>query len=418
MSRPFARFFRQAPLFLLLSCLAPFVSPTLHAQELAAPGALGADILPKGRSAVRFETRFSLAGEEFNSRGDRQALFSDYDNLSLDSTLFPTLLPPGLTLGTSDLSARMTGKQARFTFGYGLTDDITIGFQVGYGEAVNKVRVSVSGSNLGANPFFNPALPVSGLNSPYAPLALLPPGTPALGTQDVQNLLSNPMFGFGYKPVQTSTWHSALDPLVGLRWRFDKGENHATVFAPTLRFGVARQPDPNDLMQMVLGDGTDDILLGVLHTRRPAPNWDLLLSAQYTVQLADHVTARARSASELLVPSTRLERLRRDRTNPVEVTAEAGYSSGPWRFSGRLEYARGGKDHYSSPTGQDVSGLEIGSDFHFLLGYLGVSWNGIPGYLRGENRFPAIVSLVAATTLAAKNTSAPDTLYLTLTLPF
>ncbi len=158
MSRPFARFFRQAPLFLLLSCLAPFVSPTLHAQELAAPGALGADILPKGRSAVRFETRFSLAGEEFNSRGDRQALFSDYDNLSLDSTLFPTLLPPGLTLGTSDLSARMTGKQARFTFGYGLTDDITIGFQVGYGEAVNKVRVSVSGSNLGANPFFNPAL--------------------------------------------------------------------------------------------------------------------------------------------------------------------------------------------------------------------------------------------------------------------
>ena len=42
----------------------------------------------------------------------------------------------------------------------------------------------------------------------------------------------------------------------------------------------------------------------------------------------------------------------------------------------------------------------------------------IPGYLRGEHRFPGIVSLVAATTLEAKNTSAPDTVYLTLTLPF
>lgn len=400
------------------SCLAAVAAVPAAAQELAAPGALGADILPKGRSAMRLEARASWAGDEFNGNGDRQALFSDYDNLSLDNTLFPTLLPPGLTLGTSDLSARMTGKQTRFTFGYGLTDDLTMGFQVGYGEAVNSVRVSVSGSNLGANPLFNPALPISGLNSPFAPLALLPPGTPALGTQDVQNLLSNPIFGFGYKPVQTSTWHSALDPLVGLRWRFEKGEDHATVFAPTLRFGVAKQPDPNDLMQMVLGDGTNDILLGVIHTRKLADRWDLLLSAQYTVQLADHVTARARSVNELLVPSSRLERLKRDRTNPIELTAETGYGIGDWRLSARLEYARGGQDHYTSPTGQDVSGLEVGTDFHFLLGYLGVSWNGIPGYLRGERKFPAIVSLVAATTLEAKNTSAPDTVYLTLTLPF
>ena len=390
MSRVFLRFLCRA------ACLAAITAIPASAQELAAPGALGADILPKGRSAMRLETRASWAKDEFNGNGDRQALFSDYDNLRLDSSVIP-LVPAGFSLGTTDLSARMSGKQTRFTFGYGLTDDITVGFQVGYGEAVNKVNASVTPGNI-------------------PPAAVVPGATSA--TQAVQTLLSNPAFGYNYKPIQSSTWHSALDPLLGLRWRFDKGENHATVFAPTLRFGVAKQPDPNDLMQMVLGDGTDDILLGVLHTRKLAPRWDLLLSAQYTIQLPDHVTARARGANELLVPSSRLERLKRDRTNPVELTAETGYGFGDWRLSARLEYARGGKDHYTSPTGRDVSGLELGSDFHFLLGYLGLSWNGIPGYLRGEHRFPGIVSLVAATTLEAKNTSAPDTVYLTLTLPF
>lgn len=393
MSRFFLRVLCRA------ACLAAITTIPASAQELAAPGALGADILPKGRSAMRLETRASWARDEFNGQGDRQALFSDYDGLNLTATIFPALafFGPGATLGATDLSARMTGKQTRFTVGYGLTDDITVGFQVGYGEAVNKVNASVTPGNI-------------------PPGAVVPGATSA--TQAVQTLLSNPAFGYNYKPIQSSTWHSALDPLVGLRWRFDKGENHATVFAPTLRFGVAKQPDPNDLMQMVLGDGTDDILLGVLHTRKLAPRWDLLLSAQYTIQLSDHVTARARGANELLVPSSRLERLKRDRTNPIELTAETGYGFGDWRLSARLEYARGGKDHYTSPTGRDVSGLELGSDFHFLLGYLGVSWNGIPGYLRGEHRFPGIVSLVAATTLEAKNTSAPDTVYLTLTLPF
>ncbi len=390
MSRFFLRFLCRA------ACLAAITTIPASAQELAAPGALGADILPKGRSAMRLETRASWAKDEFNGNGDRQALFSDYDNLRLDSSVIP-LVPAGFSLGTTDLSARMTGRQTRLTVGHGFTDDITVGFQVGYGEAVNKVNASVTPGNI-------------------PPGAVVPGATSA--TQAVQTLLSNPAFGYNYKPIQSSTWHSALDPLVGLRWRFDKGENHATVFAPTLRFGVAKQPDPNDLMQMVLGDGTDDILLVVLHTRKLAPRWDLLLSAQYTIQLSDHVTARARGANELLVPSSRLERLKRDRTNPIELTAETGYGFGDWRLSARLEYARGGKDHYTSPTGRDVSGLELGSDFHFLLGYLGVSWNGIPGYLRGEHRFPGIVSLVAATTLEAKNTSAPDTVYLTLTLPF
>jgi len=379
-----------------------------NAQDIAAPGAFGADMLPRGRAAARLEARGIRASEEFGRDGERRPLGSSYDGLNLNASLIPALAPlgPGATLGTTDLSSRMSGQQTRLTIGYGLSEDVTVVFQVGYGEVENRVAVAVSGSNLGATG--NPL-------APFLPLALLPLGTPATGAEDVQALLTG---AYGYKRVQSSTWHSPLDPLIGLRWRFDKGEHHATVFAPSLRFGVVREADPDDLMQMVLADGTNDILLGVLHTRTLSERWDLLVSAQYTIQFADHVTARARAENELLVPASRRERLRRDRTDPIELTAEAGYSQGPWRFSGRLEYARGGRDDFSSPSGQDVSGLEANTDFHFLLGYLGVSWNGIPGYLRGEYSAPLLVSLVAATTLAAKNTSAPDTLYLTLTLPF
>ena len=368
----------------------------VHAQDLAAPGALGADMLPPGRAAMRLETRGTWADEEFSPGGDRRPLGSQYDGLNLSAAVFPALalFGPGATLGRTDFSARMRGEQTRLTVGYGFSADVTAGFQVGYGESVNRVNVTVLPGNV--------------------PPGVVSPGA-TTPTEAVQNLLVNL---YGYKPVQSSTWHSALDPLIGLRWRFDKGDNHATVFAPSLRFGVAKQPDPNDLMQTVLGDGTNDILLGVLHTRKLSGGWDMLLSAQYTVQLADHVTARARSTNELLVPANRLENLRRDRTDPIEFTAESGYTSGPWRFSGRLEYARGGRDNYTSPRGQDVSGLEANTDFNFLLGYVGVSWNGIPGYLRGEGTAPVLLSLVAATTLSAKNTFAPDSLYLTATLPF
>lgn len=393
----------SGPAFLALL----FAFPT-QAQELAAPGALGADMLPKGRAAARLETRGIWSSEEFGADGARRPLGARYDGVNLDANLFPALAPlgPGASLGTTDLSARMSGQQTRLTIGYGLGEDVTVGFQVGYGVAENRVEVAVSGSNLGATG--NPL-------APFLPLALLPPGTPATGAEEVQALLTG---AYGYKRVQSSTWHSPLDPLIGLRWRFDKGEHHATVFAPSLRFGIAREADPDDLMQMTLADSTNDILLGVLHTRKLSERWDLLLSAQYTIQLPDHVTARARSENELLVPAGRRERLRRDRTDPIEFTLDAGYSQGPWRFSGRLEYARGGRDDYSSPSGQDVSGLEANTDFNFLLGYLGVSWNGIPGYLRGEHKAPLLVSLLASTTLRAKNTSAPDTLYLTVTLPF
>ena len=395
------------------------------AQITPANSTLGADILPRGRFAVIADLRTTHADREFDASGNRQSLLSKYNNISLNSAFFPLLagFGPGATLGRTSLAASFSGNQERLIVGYGFSENLTAGFAIGYGEVNSKINVTVAGGNLAANPAFNAALPVGGANVPFVPLGAFGLTKP-VAAADVQNLLSNRAFGLNYKPVQNSSWHSALDPIIGLRWRFQRDEKSATVFAPSLRIGVAKALDPNDLTQTALADGTTDILLGVMHTRRFGDNWDARLNAQYTVQLPDHILARSRSANELLVPSARIERLRRDRSDPVELAAEAGYrlgaagAAGDWRVSGRLEYATGGKDRYRSPTGLDISGLEAGTDYHFTLGYVGVTWNGLRGYLAGTGAPPMVLSLAYGKTLSAKNTSAPDFINLTATLPF
>ncbi len=167
-----------------LACFLPCFPSAVLAQDLSTPGALGADILPRGRSAVRVETRGSWADQQYDARGRREPLGADYAGMALDATLFPGLLPPGMTLGTTDLSARMVGRQVRLTYGYGFNEDLTAGFQIGYGEAVNHVRASVAGSNLAANPLFNPALPMAFPNVPFVPLGTFGLTTPT-GTEAV-----------------------------------------------------------------------------------------------------------------------------------------------------------------------------------------------------------------------------------------
>lgn len=153
-----------------LVCCTLFAAISVQAQDLAAPGASGADMLPKGRAAVRLETRGSWASDEYSPDGDRRALGAKYDGLNLNASIFPALgvFGASATLGTTDFSARMSGQQTRLTVGYGFSADVTIGFQVGYGEAVNHVDVTVLPGNV--------------------PPGLVSPGA-ATATEAVQNLL-------------------------------------------------------------------------------------------------------------------------------------------------------------------------------------------------------------------------------------
>ncbi len=362
---------------LLAAVCLPLLWGSVKANEINAPGALGADMLPAGRHAVRVEGRTGESNWAYDNQENKKPLFSDYDNLSLTA-----LLPPGSPPTVTHLQAHGSGERFRFTLGYGWREDVTVGVLLGWGKSRNEVTFSTTG----------------------------------VPTAAFQNLISSA--AYGYKPVASATWDSMLDPIIGLRWRIDSGPGYSTILAPSLRIGLAAEDDPDNLMDLPLEDGSTDILLGVLHVRQLGTNWDLKLGAQYNWQLPDHVTARARATGAPLVPVSSRERMERDKGDMLEASLELGYRAGDWRWMGRMDYARDEGDDYTSPTGLNVTGLEANTGGYSLTGWAGVSWNGISRYLREKSGFPAVVSLLYRETLDGRNVVSTRDLYLSLTTVF
>ncbi len=364
------------PRTLAAACLS-LLGSSVQANEINAPGALGADMLPMGRHAVRVEGRTGESNWTFDNQGEKRPLFADYDNLSLNA-----MLPPGSPATLTHLQAQGSGERFRLTLGYGWREDVTVGMLLGWGKSRNAVEFSTTG----------------------------------VPTAAFQALISSPTYG--YKPVASATWDSVLDPIIGLRWRIDSGPNHSTILAPSLRIGLAAEDDPDDLMDLPLEDGSTDILLGVLHVRQLGSSWDLKLGTQYNWQLPDHVTARARATGAPLALATSRERMERDKGDMLEASVELGYRAGDWRWLGRMDYAWDESDRYTSPTGKNVSGLEANTGGYSLSGWAGVSWNGISRYLREKSGFPAVVSLLYRETLDGRNVVATRDIYLSMTTVF
>lgn len=362
----------------LILCLLSLAWNMSQANEMNAPGALGADMLPAGRSAARLELRQGDSDYSLDNHGQRKPLFSEYDNASLASY--------GLAGTTTHLQSRASGERIRLTLGYGVNENITVGALLGWGRARNDVNFSTTSTN------------------------------PLITTAMVQGILSGAPYA--YKPVADSEWSSMLDPVIGLRWRLSGSDHHSTVLAPSLRLGLAKEDDPDDLMDLPLEDGSTDILLGLLHVRQLGDAWDIKLGAQYTWQLPDHITARARASGEGLVPASRKERLERNKGDMIELSGELGYRTGDWRLLARLDYAWDHADRYHSPSGQNVSGLEANTGGFSLTGWAGLSWNGLSRYLRDRSGVPAVVSLLYRETLDGRNIVVTRDLYLNLTTVF
>ena len=187
--------------FILLHLLTNYV---LVAEELQDPqdtipsaAAHGLEFLaPKDRFAVRLELRTNSYNKLFDKQGNLQDLGTPLNQVNLDSTVFPPLVPfgPGATLGLTHMETEVTAQQYEITAGYGLSDTITVGAIIPFGSVTTHANFSVTGGNIGFNPAFDPSLPVGGANIPLLPVGV--GGTAPLGTAGVQSLLSNPLFGY------------------------------------------------------------------------------------------------------------------------------------------------------------------------------------------------------------------------------
>jgi hypothetical protein len=402
---------------LILLCLSfPVMAEPDNDPPAAAMHALDL-VLPESRWAVRAELRSTQFDRVYDSNGDRRPFASEFDNVALDASVFLALaaLGPGASLGTTSLSAEARFERLELTFGYGLTENLTLGAIVPMGRSQTNVDFSVLGGNVGWNPAFDPTAPIGPANYPFAPVGF--GATEPLGTAGVQQVLTDPIFGFAYQPAQTTSRSQMCDPTLGALYRFHRSSKDSATLGLGVRFGVARD-DPDDLFDVPLDDGSDDLLGKIEYFRRLGTGYDLRALVKRTVQTSDRVEKRVPVPGTLLATASTKETLDRDLGDYWEYDLEIGKSLGPWRLSGTWHRWDKARDRYSSPSGQDTSVLEINTGILADQWRMGLSWSGVESWRSGSLPLPIVVKLEMQDTYRGRNMTDVRDLYLIVTTLF
>jgi len=390
-----------------------------QATETGANNHFLGGIIPVGRWAAVLSNRYRTTTERFDDDGNRESLAAESDGLVLDSQVIPLLAAfgAGASLGDVSLDAKLNQRRHDLTIGYGLSKNITIGFSIPYGVNTTTADFDILGGNMASNPFFDPGQPISVTNPPVVPIGTFGTTSP-IGTAGVQQVLADPIYGYQYKPVSSTRVSGYGDPIIGLRWRLLKDADSSLIFTPVLRLGLSEENDPHNLMDVALGDGSDDVRLQLEYLTRLTHGFDTRLRFRYTWQLPDTVTARAHSETEYLVPFSRTEELDRDLGDITEAYVELGYSSNNWRWFSGLNLLRKKSDDYDSPTNQNVSGLEDETIHEEDILSIGVSWSGIQQWRNKKLPFPLSVKAAYNTHTSGRNRLDRDDIQLVLTAVF
>lgn len=392
---------------LLLTCLLMCMglSSTAHAEEkLQSSSAHALDFtVPRGRWAARVEVRVNGYDKWYDENGNLVDLDKKYDGLDLGSNIFPSLavFGPGMSLGNMSIDSKIENIIAELLVGYGLTDDLTIGLQLPFGRSRTAVDFLVSGGNIGFNPAFNPAVPIGAANFPFAPVGA--GATEPVGTEGLRKILTDPAFGYGYKRIEDTTVSGLSDPTVGILWRFHKSKNDSAILGLGVRFGLAREDDPDNLLDVPLGDGSTDLRARLEYFRNMGAGFDARFLVEHIIQMEDHVTVRVPAPGELLATSASKENVTRDLGDYFEYDIELGKSLANWRLSGTWHRYDKGSDRYRSGQGTDTSSLEKNTSVRADQWRASISWSGIESWQRGDLPMPLIVKLEVQDTYSGMN---------------
>lgn len=397
--------------FLVMPCLSYAEqnepsSSALHGLEF---------IAPKERFVIRIEQRENSYDTVFDQNSNKQALGSELDNLTLDSNILPSLAAFGASasLGTTQFDADVKTQRTELTLGYGINDDLTIGVIIPYGKVTTHATFSVTGGNVGFNPAFDNNQPVSVTNSP-----LLPVGSGAsspAGTQGVQSIINNPAFGFAYEPLNTTRWEGFGDPTLGILWRTHKSDHDSLIVGGGIRFGIADDVDPDNLLQVPIDDGTTDLRARAEYYRDLSNGFDLKLAAEYTYQSKDKVTRRIPTAGAFLAAESSKEKVDRKLGNYREYDIGIGKVLNDWRFSATWHRYIKSSDAYKSSINTDTSSLENETGLFADQWRATVSWSGIKAWQQGDIPLPLVVQFEIQKTVDAKNFPEVTDVYLQLT---
>ncbi len=369
-------------------------SSTLHGLEFIAPAQ---------RWAVRVELRHNGYNEFYDAAGNKQPLGSELNNVILDSNVFPELsvFGAGASLGTTRFTAEVESRRVELTLGYGISEDLTVGIIIPYGETTTRASFSIAGGNIGFNPGFDPNQSPGPANPPLLPVGS--GATEPVGTQGVQAILNDPAFGLSYQPLETARWQGIGDPTIGLLWRFYKTEKDSLILGTGIRIGLARDIDPDKLLEVPIDNGNTDYRARLEYYRDLSAGFDLKLAAEFTYQFEDTVTRRIPVAGALLAPASSKESVRRKPGNYWEYDVGVGRVIGNWRIAGTWHRYVKAADRYTSSLGSNTLPLEEDTALYANQWRVSLSWSGIHAWREGKLPLPLIVQLELQETYAAKN---------------
>lgn len=403
-------------LMILPGVLACATAAAVEPLPAAAAHAL-APLAPEGRWVTRIELRRNGYDHRYNSQGEREPLAAAFDGITLDAAVFPALaaLGAGATLGTTALASEVAIERAELAFGYGVTPDLTLGATINYGRTETQVAFDLSGGNTGWNPSFNPSSPIGPSNFPFAPV-----GGGAAAPMDAAGLnqiLTSPVFGYGYMPAASTETTELGNTLIGVLWRSLRTDRTALVWGLGYRFGLSDGDNPDNLFDVPLDDGSNDLIGQVEYFR----NWgaiDLRAMVKRTLQRADKKTMRVPQPGAILAAEASKESLARNLGDAWEYDLELGRGLGDWRLSATWHRWDKSADRYTSPSGQDTTALETNTHIDTNQWRLAVSWSGINTWRRGLMPMPLIAKLEMQETYEGHNMVDVRDVYLFLTTFF
>jgi hypothetical protein len=357
---------------------------------------------PESSWAIRFEQRHNHFDARYDDRGHLSPIGSGFNNINLDASMFPALaaLGPGASLGTTRFNHKTDNQISILTIGYGLTPNLTIGAIIPYGISQSRVNFAIDGGNVGFNPAFNANQPIGAGNFPFAPAG---GGIAPMGTAGVQNILTNPAFGYQYKALKDNRNEGFSDPTLGVLWRAMKSPGESLILGLGLRMGLAKKDDPDNLLDTPLGDGSTDIRSRAEYFYDLGGNFDLRLLADYNWQFSDKSRMRIPTSSQGLALASSKQTLDRDLGDYYEADIELGYRWANWRLATTWHRFQKKSDEYNSSQGTDTSTLEVYTDRRADQYRVSATWSGVQAWQQGKLPLPVIVKLEFQDTYAGRN---------------
>lgn len=265
---------------------------------------------------------------------------------------------------------------------------------------------------------------------------LIPAAAPSrAGLNDLQSLVTQSTYGYGYDSLQTVTHTGLGDAEVSATVRLydtfaadsdrfhPHGLNVRTAVTGLVRIGTGKPADPNSLTDVGTGTGENALELHSATDVLYGTHWWASIIVRGTYQLSDHLTTRIPDAvGQSLIPSYAETTVGRTLGNALQFEFDPRYIiNGYFSITGAYLYYHKAADKYtgtltvdSSVTGigtekLNASTLAIGTGGSFQRLGFGLTFSTLDAASRGRIRIPVDISYLHSTTFGGTGGYLPIT---------